>query len=87
MIADNRLMTPEEQNFADYKDAEKQALAIVAEMRKTSPKKTDIELALLVALFELHKGETPPSTVGKIVQSHLETLVPFYTNQAGASSS
>ena len=51
-------------------------------MKKTSPKKTDIELSLLVALFELHKGETPPSTVGKIVQSHLETIVPFYNNQA-----
>ena len=77
-------MTPEEQNFTDYKNAEKRALEIMREMKKTSPKKTDIELSLLVALFELHKGETPPSTVGKIVQSHLETIVPFYTQQAAA---
>ena len=55
-------------------------------MKATSPKKNDIELALLVALFELHKGQTEPGTIGKIVQSHLETLVPYYTNQAGASS-
>ncbi|MEJ6601718.1 MAG: hypothetical protein ACKVI3_19800 [Verrucomicrobiia bacterium] len=84
--ADNRLMTPQEQNFNDYKRAEAKALGILAEMKATSPKKNDIELALLVALFELHKGQTEPGTIGKIVQSHLETLVPYYTNQAGASS-
>jgi hypothetical protein len=77
-------MTPEEQNFTDYKNAEKRALEIMREMNKTSPKKTDIELSLLVALFELHKGETPPPTVGKIVQSHLETIVSYYTQQAAA---
>ena len=71
-------MTPQEQNFADYKRAESKALEIVAAMKATSPKKVDVELALLVALFELHKGDTPPATVGKIVQSHLETLVPYY---------
>lgn len=79
-------MTPQEQNFNDYKRAEAKALGILSEMKATSPKKTDIELALLVALFELHKGQTEPGTIGKIVQSHLETLVPYYTNQAGASS-
>lgn len=79
----NRAMTPQEQNFADYKNAEKKALEIVAAMKATSPKTTDIELALLVALFELHKGQTAPGTIGKIVQSHLETLVPFYTQQTG----
>ncbi len=83
---DNRRVTPGEQNFADYKNAEKKALQIVAEMKKTSPKKANIELSLLVALFELHKGETPPGTVGKIIQSHLETIVPFYVNQAAAQS-
>jgi len=81
-VADNQFMTPQEQNFADYKRAESKALEIVAQMKATSPKKTDIELALLVALFELHKGQTPPSSIGKIVQSHMETLVPFYIQQA-----
>jgi len=75
-------MTPEEQNFADYKKAEKKALELVAAMKSSSPKKADIEVALLVALFELHKGQTDPATVGKIIQSHLETIVPFYTNQS-----
>lgn len=74
-------MTPQEQNFADYKLAETKALEIVAAMKSTSPKKPDIEVALLVALFELHRGETDPATVGKIVQSHLETLVPFYAQK------
>lgn len=80
-------MTPQEQNFNDYKRAEAKALEIVTTMKATSPKKVDIELALLVALFELHKGETAPGTVGKIVQSHLETLVPFYVNQARPAES
>ncbi|GAB5562810.1 MAG: hypothetical protein SynsKO_44570 [Synoicihabitans sp.] len=79
-------MTPEEQNFADYKNAEKKALELVAAMKATSPKKADIEVAMLVALFELHKGQTDPGTVGKIIQSHLETIVPFYTQRQAAQS-
>lgn len=71
-------MTPQEQNFQDYKKAETTALEIVQQMRASSPKKVDIELALLTAVFELHKGVLPPQTVGRIVQTHLETLVPFY---------
>lgn len=71
-------MTPQEQNFSDYKKAEAKALDILAEMKATSPKKVDIELALLVAIFELHKGVLPAPTIAKIVQGHLETLVPFY---------
>jgi hypothetical protein len=71
-------VTPEEQSFADYKKAETRALEILEEMRSVSPRKVDIELALLTALFELHKGSLPPDTVGKIIQTHLETLVPYY---------
>ena len=56
--------TPNEQNFNDYKKTEKKALEILAEMKATSPKKGDIELALLVAIFELHKGELPAETIG-----------------------
>jgi len=74
-------MTPEEQNFADYKNAEAKALEILAQMKAASPKKVDIELALLVALFELHKGVLPPENIGKIVEGHLQTLVPFYNEQ------
>lgn len=70
--------TPTEQNFADYKKAEKKALEILAEMRAATPKKVDIELALLVAIFELHKGTVPAETVGAIIQGHLKQLLPFY---------
>ncbi len=70
--------TPTDQNFQDYKKAEKKALELLAAMRAVSPKKTDIELALLVAIFELHRGLLPPETVGAIVQGHLKTLLPYY---------
>lgn len=70
--------TPSEQNFLDYKQAEKKALEIVKEMKAVTPKKNDIELALLVAIFELHKGSIPADTVGGIIQGHLKQLLPFY---------
>lgn len=72
------MSTPQEKNFEDYKKAEAKALELLAEMKKTSAKKVDIELALMVALFELHKGTLPPQTIGKIVEGHLATLIPFY---------
>jgi hypothetical protein len=71
-------MTPQEQNFEDYKKAEAKALQLLEEMESVSPKKVDIELALLTAIFELHKGKVPATTIARIVQGHLETLVPFY---------
>ena len=70
--------TPIEQNFNDYKKAEKKALEILAELKATSPKKGDIELALLVAIFELHKGTLSAETIGAIVQGHLKEIVPHY---------
>lgn len=73
------MATPSEQNFQDYKRAEAKALEILAEMKKVSPKKTDIELALLVAVFELHKGELSPPHIAKIIQGHLNELVAFYS--------
>jgi hypothetical protein len=73
--------TPSEENFKYYKKAESKALEILAEMKATTPKKMDIELALLVAIFELHKGELPAEAIAKIVQGHLETVEPFYASQ------
>lgn len=70
---------PTEENFNDYKKAEVKALEILREMKSTSAKSVDIELALLVAVFELHKGRIPAETVAKIVHGHLETLIPFYS--------
>ena len=72
------MATPTDENFHDYKRAEKKALQILAEMKAVTPKKVDIELALLVAIFELHKGALPPETVGAIVQGHLKQILPFY---------
>jgi hypothetical protein len=72
------MTSPQEQQFEDYKKAEARALELLAEMRKVSPKKVDIELAMLTTLFELHRGVLPPATIGRIIQTHLETLVPFY---------
>ncbi len=74
---------PTPENFQDYKRAEKKALEILAAMKAVTPRKVDIELALLVAVFELHKDTVPADTIGAIVQGHLKTLLPFY----GASSS
>jgi response regulator RpfG family c-di-GMP phosphodiesterase len=72
------MATPTDQNFQDYKRAEKKALEIVAEMKSVSPKKVDIELALIVAIFELHKGSLPPETIASIIQGHIKQLLPHY---------
>jgi hypothetical protein len=72
------MVTPAEDSFSDYKKVEKKALELLAAMKATSPKKVDIELALLVAVFELHKGALPPETVAAIIQGHLKTLLSYY---------
>lgn len=76
------MATPNEENFKYYKKAETKALEILAEMKATTPKKMDIELSLLVAIFELHKGELPAEAISKIIHGHLETVEPFYASQA-----
>ncbi len=83
------MATPEEENFNAYKRAEKKALEIVAAMKTTSAKKVDIELALLVAVFELHKGTLPAETIAAIVQGHLKQLIPHYASKplAGGAAS
>lgn len=73
---------PTDQNFQDYKRAEKKALELMAAMKATTPKKVDIELALIVAVFELHKGTLPAETVGAIIQGHLKQLLPYYASKA-----
>ena len=73
--------TPNQENFKYYKKAESKALEILSEMKATTPKKMDIELALLVAIFELHKSEMPAEAISKIVQGHLETVEPYYVSQ------
>jgi hypothetical protein len=80
------MATPTEENFNDYKRAERKALEILAEMKATSPKKVDIELALLVSVFELHKGTVPPDKIAAIVQGHLKQLVPYYMSKAAGTA-
>ncbi len=80
------MATPTEQNFIDYKQAEKKALELLAAMKAATPKKVDIELALLVALFELHKGTLPAETIAAIVQGHLKQLLPHYAGKVPGSN-
>ncbi|WP_221032854.1 hypothetical protein [Actomonas aquatica] len=74
--------------FADYKRAEKKALELLAQMKAVTPKKADIELALLVAIFELHRGDAtqarlPAAAVQKIINGHLSVIVPHYAAKSG----
>lgn len=78
------MVTPSDQNFLDYKRAEKKALGILAEMKAVTPKKVDIELALIVAMFELHKNSLPAETVASIIQGHVKQLLPHYAKSSGA---
>ena len=55
-------------------------------MKAATPKKVDIELALLVALFELHKGTLPAETIAAIVQGHLKQLLPHYAGKVPGSN-
>jgi hypothetical protein len=79
------MATPTDENFKDYKQAEHKALEILREMKAVSAKKTDIELALLVAVFELHKATLPAATIASIMQGHIKQLVPHYAAKPPAS--
>ena len=68
--------------FQDYKATEKKALELLAAMKAVTPKKADIELALLVAIFELHKGDLPAAAVQKIINGHLTPIVAHYPPKA-----
>lgn len=78
------MATPTEENFKDYKKAERKALKILAAMKTASARASDIELALLVAIFELHKDSLAPEHVGGIVQDHLKQIIPFYRSKVVA---
>lgn len=71
-----------EEDFNRYKVAEAKALEILGQMKQTGANPVDIELALLVAVFELHKGTLPSGTITKVVQGHLETLESYYAGKA-----
>lgn len=72
-----------DQNFHDYKRAEAKALEIMRAMKATTPRTVDIELALLVAIYELHKAAgLPGPQVTKIIQGHLDVLSAHYARPA-----
>lgn len=71
-----------DQNFQDYKRAEAKALEIMRAMKAATPRTVDIELALLVAIFELHKATLPGPTVAKIIKGHLDVLENHYARPA-----
>jgi hypothetical protein len=75
------MANPTEQNFHDYKRAERKALEVLSAMQAVTPKKVDIELSLLVAIFELHKGSLPPETIASVIQGHLKQLIPHYAGK------
>ena len=78
------MSTSTDPRFEDYKATEKKALELLAAMKAVTPKKADIELALLVAIFELHKGDLPASAVQKIINGHLTPIVAHYAAKAPA---
>lgn len=77
--------TAPDQNFIHYKQAEKKALELLAAMKSASTNHVDIELALLVAIFELHKATVPAATIASVIQGHIKQLVPHYAGKAPAA--
>lgn len=75
-----------DQNFQDYKRAEAKALEIMRAMKASTPRTVDIELALLVAIFELHKASLPGASVAKIIQGHLDVLTSHYARPVAPAS-
>ncbi len=76
------MTSPLEANFEAYKVAEAKSLELLREMRSVSARPVDIELALLVSIFELHKGSLPVEQIISIIQGHLRTLRGYYTPPA-----
>lgn len=72
------MQKPSEQDFNQYKKAESKALELLSAMQESSSKPVDIELAFLVAIFELHKNKMPSETIAQTIKGHLSTLIPFY---------
>jgi hypothetical protein len=83
-LALGAMSTAPDPNFDNYKATEKKALELLAAMRSVTPKKADIELALLVAIFELHNGSISAAAVQKIIQGHLGVIVPHYAARVPA---
>lgn len=64
--------------FEDYKRVEKRALDILAQLKEVTNNVVDVELALLVAVFELHKSILSSDAIAGVIESHLVTLREHY---------
>lgn len=71
-------MENKEDTFAKYKAAEKDGLRIAREMEAAGHRVEDIEIALLTAIFETHRGKTLPHTVAKIINNHVSNIGGYY---------
>lgn len=77
--------TPQEVAFEKYKEIEKHAMRISAELLERSPKLVDVEVALIAAIFVAHKQRNPnmpADQVAKIIQGHARQLIPFFSNDS-----
>ena len=72
------MKNPSEEAFNRYKKAEAKSLEILQQMKAASSSSVDIELALLVSVYELHKGKLPAGTISNIIRGHMETLENYY---------
>lgn len=66
------------EKFESYKRVEQKALEIVTQLRQLTSDDEDIELALLVAIFEMHKKEKPPVMIAQSIANELGILVSHY---------
>ena len=74
------------ETFEKYKAAETDALRISKEMEAAGHRVEDIEIALLTAIFEAHRGKTLPHTVAKIINNHVSNIGGYYVAIANQSS-
>lgn len=75
--------TPNEEAFEQYKKVEKEALRMASELMEQSAKVVDIEVAMIAAIFLVHRKRSPnlpPEQVARIIQGHAEQLIPFFKN-------
>jgi len=77
--------TPQEVAFGQYKDIEKHAMRISAELLQHSPKLVDVEVALIAAIFVAHKQRNPnmpADQVARIIQGHAQELISFFNKDS-----
>lgn len=66
--------------FENYKRVEAKALELLREMVQVTDNAVDIELALIVAVFELHKDSMSGETIASIITEHLKALKVHYAS-------